>query len=143
MPNPMAGRRAIRSRINTRLIIPHPEIAWIFREDYQQSAAPTDEHVVIDIVPAHARLAGTGSPRLFRTRGALVFRIATPMTDGAGRNEEIAETIIAPHFRALLDSEVAPPVRYHTPLWAPSDVPDETMFIGRLAVDFVFDFNET
>lgn len=142
MPNPMSGRQAIRSRIKTYLADPHPEIDWILREDYQQASPPTGEHVVIDILPARSRLVGTGAPRLFRTRGALVFRIATPMTDGAGRNEEIAETIIAPNFRALLDSSGTPAVRYYTPLWAPSDVPDETMFIGRLAVDFEYDFNE-
>lgn len=142
MPNPMSGRQAIRSRIQTYLVTPHPEIQWILREDFQQAAVPSGEHVIIDIVPARSRLVGTGNPRLFRTRGALVFRIATPMTDGAGRNEEIAETIIHPHFRALMDFSVSPAVRYYTPLWAPSEVPDETMFIGRCAVDFEFDFNE-
>lgn len=142
MPNPMSGRRAIRTRIQTYLVEPHPEIPWILREDYRQEQAPSGEHVVIDIVPGWSGLVGSGSPRLFRTRGALAFRIATPMTNGAGRNEEIAETIIHPHFRGVLDSSVTPAVRYHTPLWAPSEVPDETMFIGKSVVDFVIDFNE-
>lgn len=141
MPNPRSVRRAIRSRIKTYLIDEHPEIEWIFREDFGRTPSPTEKHVIIDIMPAHSRLVGTGAPRLFRTRGVLVFRIATPMTDGAGPNEDIAETI-APHFRALLDSSVSPPVRYFAPSWAPSEVPDETCFIGRLTVDWESDYNE-
>jgi hypothetical protein len=136
--NPQAMRQAIRTRINTLLIVPHPEIEWILREDFGRTPVPSTDHVIIDILPARSRQAATGSPRLFRTRGVLVFRISTPLTDGAGRNEEIA-ALISPNFLALLDNGVTPPVRYFTPNWAPSEVPDETWFVARLAVDWEVD----
>lgn len=143
MPSPLLIRRAIRSRIKSRLIEVHTDIPWIYREDVQRDdPRMTAPHVIIDIVPARSRLAATGSPRLFRTRGALAFRIATPMTDGAGPNEAIAEQI-APHFNALLDAEVDPPILYYVPLWAPTEVPDEQWFVGKLTVDWRADTSET
>jgi len=141
MPNPQAMRQAIRSRIKTKLIDTQPTIAWILREDVGRKPDPAGDHVIIDILPAHGRQAASGSPRLFRTTGTLVFRIATPLTGGAGRNEEIG-AIIAPHFRGLLDTDVSPAVRYFTPVWSPWEVPDEMWFIGRLAVRWESDANE-
>lgn len=140
MPNPQGARQSIRSRIKTYLIDPHPEIPWIFREETGHAMLPTGEHVIIDILPGRARQVATGSPRLFRTRGTTVWRIATP-PGGAGRNEEIAE-LIHPHFRSLIDTSVSPAVRYYTPVWAPSEVPDETWFIGRSVVEWECDYNE-
>lgn len=141
MPNSQEMRQAIRSRINTYLIEPHPEIIWIFREDAQRAAGLTVSHVIFDILPARARQVSTGTPRLFRTRGTLVWRIATPLLDGAGPNEAI-DALIEPYFRSLLDTSVSPAVRYYTPHWAPSEVPEETMFVARGVVDWEADFNE-
>lgn len=132
--DPQAMRQAIRSRIKTYLIDEQPAIAWILREDVARKATPTGSHVIIDIIPAHARQAATGAPRLFRTRGTLVFRIATPLTAGAGPNEAIA-TLITPHFMALKDGAI----RYYTPVWGPSEVPDETWLVTRLVVDWEAD----
>lgn len=140
MPNPRLERQAIRSRINT-LKTAHPEIQWILREHVGQVTITDGDHVIIDIVPGRAAQVGSGNPRLFRTRGALTFRIATSLTGGAKRNEEIAELII-PFFRSLLDTDVAPPIRYYTPVWAPSELPEETWFVGRLVVEWQADFNE-
>lgn len=141
MPNPQSVSRAIRSRIKTYLIDLHPEIPWIFREQQGHAALPTREHVIVDIVPGRARQASMGSPRLFRTNGSLVFRIATPPGE-ASRNEEIAQAIICPHFTAVLDTDGVAAVRYFTPVWAPSEVPDETWFIGRVSVPWTADYSE-
>jgi len=141
MPSPQGMRQAIRSRIKTRLIDEHPEIEWILREDAQRAPGVTQSHVIIDILPARSSLVASGNPRLFRTRGTLVFRIATPLSDGAGPNEAIAE-LITPHYRALLDTDVSPPVRYYFRDWSPSEVPDETWLVTRLVVEWDCDFNE-
>lgn len=145
MPDPQAERRAIRSRIKTHLVDPNPGIVWILREDIGTSTAkppPSQDHVIIDILPARSSQAAMGTPRLFRTRGVLVFRIATPLDKGSARNEEIAG-IIMPKFRGVLDTSVSPAVRYFTPLWTPRDPDDEDVwFIGRLSVDWQADYNE-
>lgn len=145
MPDVQAMRQAIRSRIKTRLVDLNPGIDWILREDVGTSTGkpmPGDSHVIIDILPARSRLAGTGNPRLFRTRGTLVFRIATPLGGGSGPNEAIAG-IIAPEFRALLDTSVSPHVRYFTPLWTPWELPEDVWFVGRTVVEWEVDFNES
>lgn len=141
MPNPQAMRQAIRSRINSRLIVLHPEVEWVLREDIQRAMRPSRSHVIIDILPAHARQVATGEPRLWRTRGTLVFRIATPMDGGAGPAEAIA-AFIAPEFTSLLDVSVTPAVRYFTPTWAPSEVPDEQWLATRLTVDWQIDSSD-
>lgn len=137
MPDTGAIRGAIRDRIATYVSEPNPDIQWILREDVQRVGPPSGTHVIIDIIPARSHLAGSGTPRLFRTWGVLVFRIATPQVDGAGPNELIA-ALIEPYFRALRAGDVL----YAVPHWAPAEVPDETSFIGRLVVDWQADSNE-
>lgn len=139
MPNPMAIGQSIRSRIKTLVIDPHPEIEWIFRDEVQREPTPTRSQVIIDLVIGRTRQASTGSPRLFRTRGSLTFRISTSMVDGRGVNEQIAEEIIHPHFLAIRAGD--PPVLYLTPAWTPSEVPDEQWFVGRSVVEWTSDFN--
>lgn len=142
MPNPQAIGQAIRSRIKTTLIDTQPTIQWIFREDVRREVDLAASHVIIDIVPARAWQAGSGTPRLFRTDGVLTFRIATSLDGGRGPNEAIG-ALIEPHFRGILDSSVSPPVRYSTPVWSPWEVPDEAFFIGRLVVNWQVDSIES
>lgn len=141
MPETVGIHRSIRSRIKTRLIDQHPEIEWIFRGESNRTPGLQQSHVIIDIVTGRSWLAGSGNPRLHRTVGALVFRIATPLTDLWGPNEAIAD-LITPHFRALLDTDVTPAIRYGVPSWSPSEVPEETWNIGRVRVEWQSDFYE-
>ncbi|HZR80362.1 MAG TPA: hypothetical protein VFD92_04620 [Candidatus Binatia bacterium] len=134
-------QQAIRSRIETLVVAPNPSILWFYRWQQREYAGLTVSHVITDIVPSESKQVAMGSPRLFRTRGILAFRIATPLDSGSGPNEAIGD-LIEPHFLALVDTSTDPPIRYRKPYWSPWEVPDESMYIGRLVVPWQADTNE-